>query len=85
MEAFVVGTDSALWYKTWDGSSWTDWSPLGGVLLSPPAVTSRAPGLLNIYVVGTDNALWGSWCSSGEWTTWGKLGGSLKSPLVGPS
>jgi hypothetical protein len=85
MEAFVVGTDRALWHKTWDGSSWTGWSSLGGILLSPPAVTVRAPGLLDVYVVGTDNALWGSWCSSGEWTTWGKLGGSLKSPLAATS
>ena len=33
MEAFVVGTDRALWHKTWDRSTWTDWSSLGGVLL----------------------------------------------------
>jgi hypothetical protein len=81
----VVGTDRALWHKTWDGSSWTDWSSLGGGLLSPPAVAVRAPGLLDVYVIGTDNALWLSGCSSGEWTTWGSLGGVLKSPLAATS
>ena len=38
---FVVrGTDDALYWGRADASTWTGWTPLGGVVLSMPAVVA---------------------------------------------
>jgi hypothetical protein len=63
LEAFVRGTDNALWHK-WQvtpSGGWSDWASEGGVLMGDAAVGSDADGRLEVFVVGTDNALWHKW------------------------
>jgi len=71
LDIFVVGTDSALWHKWWDGSSWGGWESLGGILESPLNgsrltygaldAAAWAANRLDIFVAGTDSALWHKW------------------------
>jgi hypothetical protein len=38
LDVFVIGTDSALYHKWWDGSRWhpsvTGWEPMGGIIIN---------------------------------------------------
>ena len=43
IKLFVRGTDNALWHKWWNGSAWSGWESLGGVLTSGPAVIQITP------------------------------------------
>jgi hypothetical protein len=63
LEAFVRGTDQALWHKwqTAPNSGWSGWLSEGGVLTSDIAVGHNADGHLEVFVRGTDNALWHNW------------------------
>jgi hypothetical protein len=49
---------------------------LGGVLVGSPAVSSWAPGRLDVFVRGIDDQLWHLWYAS-SWSAWEPLGGSL--------
>jgi hypothetical protein len=49
-------------------AAWNNsWENLGGVLGSSPAVSSWAPGVIDVFVEGTDGALWHEWYSDGAW------------------
>jgi hypothetical protein len=41
VDCFTVGTDRALWHKSWDGSAWGAWESLGSEVYSGPAAVSR--------------------------------------------
>ena len=55
------------------------WESLGGVLTSEPAVSSWAPGRLDVFARGTDNALLHRWYGNNAWSGWESLGGVLAS------
>ncbi len=57
MRVFIRGHDNALWTRSWNGSSWSGWSSLGGVLTSGPAAMARPGGIYDVFVRGTDNAI----------------------------
>src|SRR5262249_26340892 len=57
LDAFVAGTDGALYHKAWNGSTWSGFSSLGGVLVSAPAAVSRTANRIDVVCVGTDSAL----------------------------
>ena len=81
LDVFVRGSDGALWYKYWTGTTWTASTSLGGVLTSAPAATSPANGAMDVFVRGSDNALW--WQNTTDngttWSGWKGLGGVLGS------
>lgn len=53
MDVVVRGYDGALWLRHYDGSSWGDWSnDGGGMLLSGPAIASRAAGQFDVFALG---------------------------------
>jgi hypothetical protein len=79
LDAFVRGTDDQLYQKTWNGSTWSNFIPLGGVLTSDPAAVSWADGRIDVFVRGTDNQLWHKWFADGGWSAWEPLGGVLTS------
>jgi hypothetical protein len=68
LEAFVTGTDGALWH-IWQviiGSSWGGWASLG----TPPNITinnyplevsENADGRLEAFAGGSDGVLWHTW------------------------
>jgi len=57
-DVFVEGTNGALYQNTWNGSGWSGWTNLGGVLTSSPAATSPASGTIDVGVRGTNGALY---------------------------
>ena len=65
LDAFVLGTDRALYHKWWDGVAWgpsvTGYEYLGGVCMSPPRVAAWGPNRLDVFVLGTDSALYHKW------------------------
>jgi large repetitive protein len=75
---FVTGSDNALWYKTWNGATWSSATSLGGALAANtgPAATSSG-GVTYVFVTGTDNAVWYKTTTNGGWSGWQPLGGVL--------
>ncbi|TCN30028.1 repeat uncharacterized protein DUF346 [Kribbella orskensis] len=68
LDAFVVGTDKAMYHKWYDGG----WGPsvggyeyMGGVCMSAPEVASWGPGRLDAFVLGTDHGLYHKWYDGG--------------------
>jgi hypothetical protein len=86
MEAFVRGTDNALWHnwQTTPNGGWSGWNTLGGILTSNIAMGRNADGRMEVFVRGTDNALWHNWQTTpnGNWSGWNTLGGILTSEIA---
>jgi C1A family cysteine protease len=79
LDLFVRGTDSALYWKHWNGQTWSAWTSLGGILTSDPAAASPASGKIDVFVRGTDGGLWQMEYSNGGWHSWTSLGGIMYS------
>lgn len=80
LDVFVRGDDNALWWRHYDGSSWTAWESLGGALTSSPAAiagSTSGTGATIVCVRGTDGAIWARFSSGGTWINWEPLGGQL--------
>jgi hypothetical protein len=88
IDAFVIGTDRALYHKWWSGSAWgpsvTDYEYMGGVCMSEPEVASWGPNRLDAFVIGTDRALYHKWWDGSAWgpsvTDYEYMGGVCFSP-----
>ncbi|MGA2885050.1 MAG: carboxypeptidase regulatory-like domain-containing protein [Halobacteriota archaeon] len=78
---FVRGSDNALWYKTWNGATWSNATSLGGNLTSAPAATSPAAGTIDVFVRGTNGGLYEKTTANNgtSWSGWIPLGGQLAS------
>ena len=95
LQAFVVGTNNALYYKTQaspGSSTWSGWTSIGGVIKTDtsPVVARNNDGRLQVFVVGTNNALYYKTQTSPGSNTWSSawtyLGGGLRDnsdPVVG--
>ena len=80
MRLFVRGRDGALWTRSWNGSTWSDWSSLGGQLTSGPAAMTRPGGVYDVFVRGGDNAIHHIYFTpGGGWSGWASLGGGFTS------
>jgi serine protease AprX len=85
LDAFVVGTDSALYHKYWNGSAWgpslTTYEFMGGTLASDPEVVAWGPTRLDAFVLGTDSALYHKYWNGSAWgpslTGYEFMGGTL--------
>jgi hypothetical protein len=77
MQAFGVGTDRAVWYRT-VGQNAPAWRSLGGVAVYGPAAV-QAGTTSHVFVIGTDRALWTRSDSGSGWGAWTSLGGGLTS------
>jgi hypothetical protein len=78
---FAADAQRALAWCKWDGSGWTSWQSLGGILMSPPIANCPAGGgLPYVFTLGTDSGVWRI-RSSGEpnWYDWESLGIGLLS------
>ena len=86
LDLFVNGTDGALWYKYWTGTTWTAPTSLGGNVTSSPAATSRAPGDIDVFARGPNGALWSDNTTNNgtTWNGWYQIGGQL-APGTGPA
>lgn len=79
LDAFVAGTDNALYHKYWNGFRWSDWENLGGVLTSAPAAVSWGDNRIDVFVRGTTNSMYHKWWDGSRWSDWEDLGGVLTS------
>ena len=71
IDAFVLGSDRALYHKWWNGAAWgpslTGYENMGGVCTSRPRVTAWGPNRLDVFVTGTDSALYHKWWNGSAW------------------
>lgn len=79
LDVFVRGSDQGLWHRSFDGTRWSNWDPLGGVLGSDPAAVSWGPGRIDIFVKGTDGRPWHMTFANGGFNTWQPMDGLLGS------
>ena len=84
LDAFVLGTDLAMYHKWWDGSAWgpsvAGYEYQGGICMSAPEVASWGPNRLDAFVLGTDHALYHKWWDGTAWNGYEYLGGVCMSP-----
>jgi hypothetical protein len=79
LSLFVRGSDNAIWYKTWNGATWSNATSLGGNCTSAPAATSPSSGVINVFVQGTTGTVYEKTTTNSgtTWSGWTSLGGVL--------
>lgn len=76
-DVFVRGTDSGLYHRWWNGSTWSDWGRIGDwQIASEPSVVSWGQGRIDVFARGLDNALVHTFYD-GAWRGWESLGGVI--------
>jgi len=83
IDAFVLGSDRALYHKWWNGAAWgpslTGYENMGGVCTSVPQAVAWGPNRLDVFVTGTDSALYHKWWNGSAWgpslTGYERMGG----------
>ena len=79
LHAFVKGTDAAVWHIKWDGTKWTAWESLQGVLLTGTAPAAVVRGdLIDVYVIGHESGMWRSTLTAGVWGGWTEVASKIK-------
>ncbi|KAH8884344.1 hypothetical protein GQ53DRAFT_730900 [Thozetella sp. PMI_491] len=76
---FGLGSDSAVWYRKWDGSTWTNsWTSLGGQFLSQPSAVTFRDNQTNVWVIDQNFVMSSIAYKSGVWDkSWLSLGGVI--------
>jgi V8-like Glu-specific endopeptidase len=71
LDAFVIGTNSSLYHKWWNGASWgpsvTGYQYMGGKILGAPEVVTWAANRLDAFVIGTNSSLYHKWWNGASW------------------
>jgi len=52
------GNDNAVWVKEWNGSSWSEWKSLGGLITDGPVLDPRGGERAAVYARGADAGLY---------------------------
>ena len=60
LDTFVIGEDSAMWHKWWDGN-WSGWESLGGGCAGGPAAVSWEQNRIDTFVIGENSSMWHKW------------------------
>jgi len=85
LDAFVIGTDSALYHKWWNGSAWgpsvAGYESMGGTITGSPEVVSWGPNRLDVFVLGTNASLYHKYWNGSAWgpsvTGYENMGGTI--------
>jgi hypothetical protein len=85
IDAFVLGTNRAMFHKWWNGSAWgpsvTGYENMGGICLDAPEAASWGPNRLDVFVRGTNRALFHKWWNGSAWgpslTGYERMGGVI--------
>ena len=85
LDAFVRGSDSALWHRAWTGTAWGAWESLGGTLTIDPSSISEGPNSIDVFVRGTDRGIWHRAWNGTAWSAWDTLGGIATSTIAAAS
>ncbi len=48
IDVYALGTDSAMWYRSWEGG-WTPWKSVQRSFQWPPAALSWGPGRVDLF------------------------------------
>jgi len=86
IDAFVIGTNSALYHKWWNGSAWgpsvTGYEHMGGVIQGSPEVVAWGSNRLDVFVIGTNSGLYHKWWNGSVWgpsvTGYEYMGGQIQ-------
>ncbi|MEY2420426.1 MAG: hypothetical protein QOI95_493 [Acidimicrobiaceae bacterium] len=75
VDSFVLGTDNAVYWTSYQGTGFSSWTALGappGGAVGEPAAVSWAPGRLDLFVRGADSKLWQRFSTNGgtSWSLW---------------
>lgn len=73
---FIRGTDSGVWERAWNGSSWGGLINLGGSTLSAPVGLAVSPTVVDVFVRGTDSETWYRSYDGSAWGPWVPIGGA---------
>jgi hypothetical protein len=75
LDAFVIGTNKAVYYKTNNNGTWNEWKSLQGICTASPAVISSGDGHMQVSVRGSENTLWKRVTKDGgtTWTAWAQI------------
>ena len=84
LDVFVVGSDNALWHRSFNNSVWSSWESLGGKLTASPAAVSWGNGRIDVFGRGDNGALYQKTYNNSAWSGWTSLGGQL-APTTGPT
>ena len=88
LDLVVKGSDTAVWWRHYDGTTWGTWTSLGGKTNYAPAIASPAAGYLDVFAHGTDGKLYHRHFDGKAWAAWESLGGTMQtgtSPSGGDS
>lgn len=78
LDTFVLGGDSAIYHKSWDGSNWSEWQNLGGFSLSAPAAVTLTSNRIDTFIIGQQRQLLRKFWDNSTWSEWEDLGGFCK-------
>jgi hypothetical protein len=78
LDVFVQGTSGAMYQKTWNGTSWSNWISLGGKLTSAPGATATG-NQIGVFVAGTSGTIYYKHWNGAAWSGWVNVGGTVLS------
>src|SRR5215472_14148521 len=58
LDLFARGQDNALWHRWWNGTAWSGWENLQGVLTAAPAAISWGPNRIDVFIRASDDVLY---------------------------
>ena len=73
VDVVASGRDEQLWLRSWLGSGWTSWTPLGGRVVAGAELVSTGAGNLVALVRGADQRLYQRARVGGSWQAWTRL------------
>ncbi|MBD1874353.1 hypothetical protein H6F75_12740 [Nodosilinea sp. FACHB-131] len=92
IDVFVIGTDSRLYTKSWDGTKWSGYTQLGNeAVIEVPSAVSWGPNRIDVFVIGTDSRLYTKSWDGTKWSGYTQLSdeaivvGSVSAVSWGPN
>jgi hypothetical protein len=55
LDVFVIGSDNALWHKSYENGAWSSYERLSGQLTPSPAAVSAGNGRIDVLGRGGDS------------------------------
>lgn len=75
-DVVALGSDNAVYYKSFDGSTWRPWVSLGGPAIGRPTVISYGSGHVDVYARDINRRLMHRWWDGSTWRAWEPVGGA---------
>jgi Glycosyl hydrolase catalytic core len=76
LDVYARGPDNGVWYRRYNGSSWSGWASLGRTTyVSPAAALRRGTAIVDVFVRGTNNAIYQRSRNGNTWSAaWASIG-----------